>query len=174
MHVPVWVKSSIDIEVVRHAITKIHAKFEYGDASRHAAEFISKCGERKSMLWEGVACFQCEQSKGSRCCQHGREFRRGLVVILRAFFVACRVLRGGRRGRRAASEAPVSSGLCRIGRGSGVRRGCRRRVIGLFRVLLVFFAGFFEKPDGTRRRIKIKSPTPRMISRNMNVNLRES
>jgi hypothetical protein len=38
---------------------------------------------------------------------------------------------------------------------------------------LFFFAGLFAKPAGTSKKIKIKSPTPRTISRNMNVNLRE-
>ena len=95
VHVPVRIKSSVDVQLVRYAITKIRAEFEYGDASRHAAEFISKCGERKPMLRQGVGCFQREQSDGSRRCQHGRESRRGLVVIVRAFLCW-----DGRRSRR--------------------------------------------------------------------------
>jgi hypothetical protein len=39
--------------------------------------------------------------------------------------------------------------------------------------LLVFFAGFFEKPAGTRRKVKNSNPVHRMINRNMNPNLHD-
>ena len=173
MHVPIGIKGGIEIQVVRYAITKIRAEFEYGDTSRHAAEFISKCGERKTTLREGVGCFQCEQSNGSRRRQHGRKYRRGLVVIVCVFFAVRRALRRGSRcGGGSRVRSPGFIGLCSIGRGSGIgkrlRPSCRRSSSGS---LSAFFAALFEKPAGTSRKIKSKSPTPRMISRNMNLNL---
>jgi hypothetical protein len=72
-----------------------------------------------------------------------------------------------------ASADAVSAAFAASDEGIGSEEAAAVVSFALLRSLCDFFGARFEKPAGTSRKIKINRPAPRMISRNMNVNLRE-
>jgi hypothetical protein len=72
------------------------------------------------------------------------------------------------------SEVPVSSAFAVFEEGVVLDEEVADAVGSIFfRSFLAFFAGLFAKPAGMSSNNKINSPTPRMISRNMNASLHQ-